>query len=211
MSDKIISRIDFDPEFEPLLSSAVLIPHRVLESVSQAKSILSEARKEAVEIRKTANEVLEDAELIREEERKRGYEEGREDGLSQWSEKILQASTAREKILKEAEPQMIRMVMDIAEKVIGRAVEKGAVVDVIRKAVAESTGKRMTVRVHPSDLILVKEREKEMMTLIDQNQSLTFRDDESISAGGCVVETELGTVDARLELQLAAIRKALGL
>ena len=211
MSDKIINRIDFDPEFEPLLSSAVLIPRRVLEGMSQAKSILNESRKEASEIRKRAHEILEEAKLVREEERKRGYEEGHEEGLAEWSQKILEAGSAYEKILKDAEPQMIQMIMNIAEKVIGRAVEQGAILDVIRKAVSEATGKKITVRVHPSDLVFVKKREKEMMNIVDQNESLTFREDESVSVGGCIVETELGTVDARLELQLTAIRKVFGL
>ena len=58
---------------------------------------------------------------------------------------------------------------------------------------------------------VLKEHEKDLLTVIDQTQSISVKEDEEIPAGGCIVETELGTVDARLETQLRAIKKALGL
>jgi flagellar biosynthesis/type III secretory pathway protein FliH len=40
---------------------------------------------------------------------------------------------------------------------------------------------------------------------------MNIKEDEQIPPGGCVVETEMGAVDARLETQMTAIKKALGL
>jgi flagellar biosynthesis/type III secretory pathway protein FliH len=36
------------------------------------------------------------------------------------------------------------------------------------------------------------------------------RADDRVSRGGCILETPLGIVDARLEVQLAALERALG-
>ena len=114
-------------------------------------------------------------------------------------------------MLSEAEPQIIRMVMDIAEKVIGRQIEKGAIVDVVKNAISQAAGRKIVVRVHPADVPMIREREKDLFASLDQNQSVSVKEDEEIPPGGCIVETEMGTVDARLETQLNAIKKALGL
>ena len=147
----------------------------------------------------------------KEAERERGYNQGLQEGLAQLSEKILETELTREKILGDAEPQIIQMVMDIAEKVIGREVEKGAVVDVVKQAISQAVGKKITVRINPLDVPFLREREKELFHVVDQTQSVNIKEDEQIPPGGCVVETEMGAVDARLDTQIMAVKKALGL
>ena len=207
----IVKRLQFDPEFEPLLTASPVIKFRAMKATEQASAIVQQARTESKNIKAKADEIYQAAEQHCEDERQRGFEEGREEGRGEWSEKIMEAGMAQEKMLAEAEPQIIRMVMDIAEKVIGRAVEKGAVVEVIKKSIEESSGKKITVKVNPLDWEKVKEREQELVGALDQRRSISIREDESIGVGGCIIETELGTVDARLEIQLKAIRNALGL
>jgi flagellar biosynthesis/type III secretory pathway protein FliH len=207
---KVIKRIDFDPEFEPVLFSPV-IEREVLDGLQKARKMIERARAEAARIRKNARGVLAEAQVEREEERRRGFEEGRQEGLAELTEKIVGAGEAHEKVLREAEPEIVRMVMEIAEKVIGRELKKGAVVDVVKKAVAQAVGQKIAVRVHPSDASVLKEKEAELMEVLDQTQSIVVKEDETVPPGGCLVESELGTVDARLETQLKGIRKALGL
>lgn len=206
----IIKRLQFDPEFRPVQIGPIL-KTRVVSAYEEAKGIVSQARKEATAIRQEAQATLKQAVAEKAAERERGYQEGLREGLEQLSEKILGAELAKEKVFNDAEPQIIRMVMDIAEKVIGREVTKGAVVDVVKKAVAQAVGRKIVVRIHPSDAPALKEREKDLMTVLEQTQSVSVKEDEQIPPGGCVVETEMGAVDARLETQLAAIKKALGL
>ena len=40
-------------------------------------------------------------------------------------------------------------------------------------------------------------------------RALQFRTDDRVGRGGCVIETELATIDARLATQLEAIERAL--
>ncbi len=111
----IIKRIDFDPEFEPV-SLFPVIKQDVLAVLDQAKEIIVRARKESARIRKKSRDVLEAAVVEKEEERKRGFEEGYQEGLAQLTSKILQVEQGKENFFREAEPQVIRMVMEIAEK-----------------------------------------------------------------------------------------------
>lgn len=211
MSAQIIRKIDFDPEFEPFVLDSPVIEHEVLSGLEKSEGIVSRARKEASRLRKRAREVLAQAVVEKEEERKRGFEQGHQEGLAALTERLIQAEADRNRVLTEAEPQIVRMVAEIAEKVIGREIQEGAVVDIVRKAVSQSVGQRITVHVHPADRSVLEEKEKELLEVVDKSQTITVKEDEAVSAGGCIVETELGTVDARLETQMAAIRKALGL
>jgi flagellar biosynthesis/type III secretory pathway protein FliH len=182
-----------------------------MTAYEEAKEIVARARQESARLRKEAQATRDQAVVEKEAERERGYNQGLQQGLEQLSEKIMEAELSKEKALNDAEPQIIRMVMDIAEKVIGREVAEGAVVDVVKKAITQAVGRKIVVRIHPMDMPILKDREKDLATVLDQTQSVAIKEDEQIPPGGCVVETEMGAVDARLETQLAAIKKALGL
>jgi len=46
---------------------------------------------------------------------------------------------------------------------------------------------------------------------VESGKTLVFREDDTVKVGGCVVETDIGTIDAQLDTQLNAIKKALAL
>jgi len=62
-----------------------------------------------------------------------------------------------------------------------------------------SQTRRIAVRVNPADADALEEIAA----------PVTIVPDASITAGGCVVETDLGSVDGRLETRLDALRAAL--
>ena len=70
-------------------------------------------------------------------------------------------------------------------------------------------GDRITVRLNPEDHAVIMAADGEFKDVVDRTKRLAFREDDTIEKGGCVVETEVGTIDAQIEVQLKAIRKAL--
>lgn len=210
MTKTIIKRMDFDPEFRPVKIGPVL-KGQVMSAYEEAGEIIRTARREATRLRREAESLQERARLERESERKRGYDEGHQKALGELTHRMVEVEEEREKFFADAEPQVIRMVMEIAEKVIGREISQGAIVDVVKKAILQSVGRRVVIRVNPADVSLLKEKQPEILAALENNRSLTIKEDDSILSGGCLVETEMGVVDARLDTQLNAIRKALGL
>jgi flagellar biosynthesis/type III secretory pathway protein FliH len=125
-----------------------------------------------------------EARRIREEARAEGHAEG------------VAAAVAA------AEPEIIRLAVQIAEKILARqlTLTPDAVADVVRSALQKVRARKsIVVRVHPEDVALVT----------GLPATVKVRADEGVARGGCVVETELGTLDARLASQLAAIERAL--
>ncbi|MDO8461914.1 MAG: FliH/SctL family protein [Deltaproteobacteria bacterium] len=196
---------------DDLLQFGSVLKNGVLESQSQGEKILATAKVEAMRIKGQVEAVLAQAEQTYESEKKRGFEEGVQEGLAQMTETLVKAEAEREKMLSQSEEEIVTLVNAIVHKVLGREIERGAVVDVARQAVSQIVGQRIVIRVHPSDLKFLRQREKELMSLLDRTQSLNFREDPLIAEGGCVVDSELGTIDAQLPYQLSAIKKALGL
>ncbi|OGQ56475.1 MAG: hypothetical protein A3I75_07025 [Deltaproteobacteria bacterium RIFCSPLOWO2_02_FULL_50_16] len=188
-----------------------VIKREVLSATGEAERILNQAKKEAAHLIHQAQEVLKGALKHVESERAAGYERGHQEGLSQVTELMTKARYEYEKSLQEAEGDIVALVMQIAEKIIGNAIEQGAIVDIVKQALQGAVGHKIIVRLHPDDLMRVRSHEAELKNKLDHQQTLQLREDESVIPGGCLIETEVGTIDAQLPTQLAAIKKALGL
>ena len=190
-----------------------VIDKKTLDAKSRAQVIINQAEEEATKIREHAQKVLSEVEAVREKARKDGFTAGETKGLSQVTEKLVRLEAMREKFYKEAEVEIIKLTMSIAEKVIGSIVDERPEVikNVVRQALERSLGDRITVRVNPEDYATITSQNYEFKDVLDRTKRLHFKEDETVSKGGCIVETEVGTIDAQIETQMEAIRKALEL
>ncbi|MBI2346567.1 MAG: hypothetical protein HYV03_06770 [Deltaproteobacteria bacterium] len=186
---------------------------KALEAKAQADEILQEAAAEAATIRAKAQAVLDEVEGVRAAARTEGFHEGREAGMAAATEFALRVQEWKATFYRGAEPEIIRLVMTIAEKVIGTIVQEHseAIRAIVRQAIESSLGDRIVVRLNPEDYRVITAQEFAYRDILDRTKRLTFKEDAAITKGGCVVETEVGTIDAQLETQLEAIRKALEL
>jgi flagellar assembly protein FliH len=81
----------------------------------------------------------------------------------------------------------------------------------IANAVRRITDKEnVRVRVSVADAPHVKEMRQEILELMDGLRHLEIVDDRRVGDGGCVIETNAGTIDAKIETQLSEIARALG-
>lgn len=186
---------------------------RVLDAQAQAEDILSAAEADAEHVRAEAQDLLSDVEATHAAAKERGFAEGREAGLAAVTEQLATLERRKEEFFAQAEPEIVKLVLQCTEKVFGRVVDahRQVVVDVVRQAIAASIGDRIVVSVAPSDYAVITQAEDELRGLLDRTKRIHFKEDESVSPGGCVLETEIGTIDARLETQLKAIKKAFDL
>jgi flagellar assembly protein FliH len=60
----------------------------------------------------------------------------------------------------------------------------------------------------PSDLQFIKETRAQLSNMIENIDHVTLEAAENIQSGGCIIETDLGEIDARIEKQLQAVEES---
>jgi flagellar biosynthesis/type III secretory pathway protein FliH len=106
----------------------------------------------------------------------------------------------------------VKLSMNIAEKVIGRAAAEhlDLVKQTVRQAIQETADKtRLLVRVHPSDYEILKTLRSEITALSEGIEHFKIEADNSITPGSCRVETASGLLDADFTTQIQELRRAL--
>jgi type III secretion protein L len=189
---------------EPAAETRGVVKRPVVEARAEARRLLAEAEREARELRETA-------EREARELREAAYEEGREAALLEFTELLLEARERRDAALQSAERDLLRLAVKIAEKIIGREVESdaGALADIVSTALRHARqNESLTVRVNPSDMPAV-ESHRARLDPSGRARFLDLVSDPRVRPGGCIIESESGTVDAQLSTQLRVLERAL--
>ena len=144
-----------------------------------------------------------------------GLEEGRRQGekvAGEFFSLLKDIKIQRESIFKESEQTVVKLAMALASKIICCVVEikPEAVLDVAKDAIHHLVDKsRVVLRVNPKDYELIKTHQKDLLATIDGIKNLEVEEDVRVKPGGCLIETDSGNVDARLENQLQVLKEAL--
>lgn len=186
------------------MSSAVVF-HSLFESKQEADEIVEQAMSRA-------REILAQAESERQDSVRLGYEQGLRQGHARGVEQYARAVKQVAEIREAASEKLIELAVRIASKVVQEAVEANPelVVTVARNALAHVRWcRQLILRVSPKDLEIVRQNRGELVAVVDACNELRLEGDPQIGRGGCVVESEAGTVDATLEAQLEALERGL--
>lgn len=125
---------------------------------------------------------------------------------------IEEISQLRSTLLQNSTQDMLRLVLSIARQVIHCEVSlnRELVLTTIDKALRAAVRcDHYHIKVHPDDLALVIDKKPLFIASINGLESITTEGDPQIARGGCLVESDLGAVDATIEGQLDEIRRTL--
>ena len=126
-------------------------------------------------------------------------------------EALLQLKNIRKETYRQIEKEVVELSLVIAKQVICReiAIDREIVVCVAREALAkvEDSG-RIKIKMSPSDLQFVNENQSQLSNLVGNIDNVTLEAAESVQSGGCIIETDLGEIDARVEKQLQAVEES---
>jgi flagellar assembly protein FliH len=149
----------------------------------------------------------------------RGRADGEKEGLEKGRQSVLPVIDAlgsliedltliREKTLQQLESEIVALATGVARKIVGRelAVRPELVATVVRQALnqLESAGS-ICIKLNPDDIALLNELKADLFAGGSEPAAIAFKGDPSIERGGCVIETDAGDIDARLETQFQAI------
>lgn len=170
-----------------------------------AEQIMQAAERGAEQIRQTAQAekktVLDKASL-----------DGYQAGLGKWNDILVQTWQARDDLFKQNETDIIKLAMKVAEKILGEQlkIDPASIISIVREAVRTVRRDRnLVVYVAASDLEQVRKNIETLQPLVGVGRDIEVRSSTAVKPGGCIVESELGVIDAQLETQLDRLEKAL--
>lgn len=160
--------------------------------------------------RNKAAGIIRDARKAFDSEKKRGYDEGMEAGNQRISEIMIESVARSVENFSEFENDVIEVVGDALKKILGEIDSQELISRVVKNALATVRNqKKVTVIVNPSDAEVVHDQINDLLATYPAINTIDILTDARVNPGGCKLETEMGVVDASLEIQLEAIKKAL--
>lgn len=164
---------------------------------------------------------VQDPEQIRhliEEAYNKGLDQGKASAMAAQQEKVDSAAVAfkeaveglvriRRRDVERMEMETVRLSLAIARKIIGYETDQGEVIGHVVKAAMQKVAdpRHLTLRLNPKDIDTVKDFQQDLLPDDDVSTDLRLEADETIQRGGCIIETKLGDVDARIDQQIKII------
>jgi type III secretion protein L len=115
-------------------------------------------------------------------------------------------------VLAESEKDVLDLALKVAAKIVGRDLERDPelVIEIVASCTeAARSAKAMVLKVHPEDGKLLREKRPRLMELIGRAVDIAIRDDAEVERGGCVIQTEYGTIDGQIRTQFEMLRNVL--
>lgn len=179
-----------------------IIKAKEIQTFLEANEILNTAKQRA-------NEIIQNAEQAYEQKKQEGYYDGQMEGKLEHTEKIMETVLSSVEFIEKIENTIVDIVHDSIVKVIGELDDKERIIRIVRTALQHVRNQQQVIiRVAPDD---EKYIQQELSTLT-QKQGSSFIDiqaDPRLQQGSCILESELGVIDASLNTQLKALEKAL--
>ncbi|MBK6766419.1 MAG: hypothetical protein IPG71_08900 [bacterium] len=172
-------------------------------------------RERDAEKRKLASEV--------EQARRLGVEEGAALGkqaalnelkpaLQMLEEYAGMLSAERQELASRFEAQLVSLATQMTEKIlqVEMAARPELLVGIVRAALSGvSEAKQVALRVHPQDIAMLRDKADSLAEMLSSSTALEFRPDESLKRGDCMIDSDVGSLDARLATQLVSLREQL--
>ena len=180
-----------------------VVKNQIVSAQQEAARILEEAEEFAAEIRREAQTAAENLKT-------EAYAQGTENALTEFERNLSESREIREKVWRETEKDLLRLAVRLAERIVGREIEKDdkTVVEIISTALQNARQQeKLTVRVNPKDLPTIEKQTERFSS--GRIQFIDFVADPRVASTGCLIESEVGTIDARLETQLRVLKRAL--
>ncbi|MBV8637083.1 MAG: hypothetical protein JO322_03300 [Candidatus Eremiobacteraeota bacterium] len=216
------------PEPEPVVEAAPQIDWERLRA--DAEAIVDRAAADAETLLKqaesTALDLVRSAEArvaqIEEEARANGHQEGFDEGhraatdeldpvIKTMRELIESVRAQREAVIASSEPELVRLAMAIAERVVHTEVanNRQVVVENVRAALTRLVSREVvTLRVNPADHETIRQYRDSIVAASDV-EHLRVVEDQRVDRGGVIVETDAGTIDAKISTQLREAKRAI--
>ncbi|WP_223066772.1 FliH/SctL family protein [Paenibacillus caui] len=209
---------------EILADAKEFAERQVREAAEEAHQLLDEAKQQ---IDSWWQEKREQDEQLIEASKAEGFHQGYEEGklqaehdlkeridrmMAEAQSVLTAAQRSKEQIIQEAEPFLVALSCEIAQKIIDHqlTLEPEFAVELIKRNLSRKSEQgTLTLCVSPAHFAFVQAAKEELALVIDSQAELLIIPDSSVKDRGCVIRSAFGSVDARIDTQLTEIKKEL--
>jgi flagellar assembly protein FliH len=129
--------------------------------------------------------------------------------MRRYAESILELGNTRTLLYAQIEKEVVRLAVEVAKKIVHREIylDKDIIQTLVRVALGHVSEKSpVTIHLNPVDYgYLLEERANLSQS---EGRDVTLLADNSIERGGCLVKTDCGDVDARIEEKFKEVEQA---
>ncbi len=169
-----------------------------------------------IDDRNLISRAREEAQIIKENAAKEGYEEGLTQAKADIEEvknSLTEFLGAKQAVFDYIAPNIMEISVDIAKKIIKQEIQQNPslilenITNILKELSRDET--KITLQVNPIQVSLVKTEVPEIISNAGLDAKIVVLPDENILEGGCIVTTTNGVIDATIETQLSVISEAL--
>lgn len=179
------------------------------DAQTQAQQIINEAQQAAIQLR---DDAVNEGQAL-------GHQHGVEQGYQETSVLLEQAAQIveyakheREEIIEKCERDVLELAISVAARVIHTEVtiNSDAVLAVVKDAIQKAKDQeKVIIRINPADFETIVVEKQTLQAILRRETGMEIRGDIGVEVGGCVIETDYGAIDARIDTQLETIKNAL--
>jgi type III secretion protein L len=196
-------------------SSMVTAKELIRDAKVECDAIIEQARAERDKIisaaEAKAKTIVSDAKATYESEKKRGYDDGIASGKEEMANQLMELATKSAESFTKLEKDVIEVVARAIRKILGDVDKNELISSVVKNALKMVRSQKQAVlKVSPSDARFLRDRVCELTKETPSIEFLEVVSDNHLEPGSCLLETDLGVVDASVGVQIAAVEKSLG-
>ena len=181
--------------------SKVLAQER-LQTLREAASLIDVATERA-------RNIIADANGAHEAERRKGYAQGLDEARREQATQGIVNVARNIDFLEKSEDRIVDLVMQAVRKVIEGFGDRERTVAAVRSVLAIARDqKQVTLRLSPEQADALRAQIQDMMAAYPSIDFIEVVSERQLTGDACVMESEMGVVEASIEIQLAAIQSA---
>lgn len=152
----------------------------------------------------------------------RGFNKGEKAGFDAAAEKIESLKAllseavealrrAQIQLQRDAEKEIVELALSVAERVVGHEVKanrEGVVAVVVEALQKVEHQEAVVIKINPADIDFLDRLQLPLSSFFSNPDAVAIEADESVGAGGCMIQTGGGDIDARLESRLRVVAEA---
>lgn len=181
-----------------------IIPAASFSVLQEASDVLSTIKKDAAQYRE---EIVKEVEIQKEQ----GFQEGYAEGLLQWGEELSKFEQRLKSAVEDLQKKMVSVALKAAKKIVVKEIELApeTVVEIVMsqlKSVAQH--KKIIIYVNQKDHEVLEKNKPRLKELFENVEAFSIRPREDVGVGGCIIETEIGIINAQLDHRWSVLEKA---